>query len=114
MKDYETEQNEVETGEDKNEKLYRISVSSFINDCSWAEVPNQTRNDRSQLEFDRRMHYPLVQSMIQPHNCTDSVVVVQPMVVLEKLEVDCSSMLHMDIVPNSNLFHQIMLVFEEN
>lgn len=60
MKDYETEQKKKkkknETGEDKNEKLYRISVSSFINDCNWAEVPNQTRNDRSQLEFDKRMH----------------------------------------------------------
>lgn len=86
-------------------------MSSFINDCNWAEVPHRTRNDRSQLLLDRQSHSG-VHSTNQRRNCIDSAVEDLPMVDLENLAVDYSSTRDTDTGPNWNSLRRIDLDFE--
>jgi hypothetical protein len=73
------------------------------------EVLNRTRNDRIQLVVGMQMHL-VVHSMNQLHNYID-LVVDQLMVVLANLVVDQNPNRHIDIEPNWNLLHQIVVGF---
>lgn len=63
----------------------------LIDDCSWPEVPNRTRNDRSQLVVDKQRR-SAARWWNPWRNCIDSRV-------LGKLVLDCSSKLDKNIAP---------------